>query len=117
MIRTALWGFDEKILSQDIPIEDLRKVIPDAENASGGLNKFHYFLVQKGMVVDDTLFGLRSVQRVLNGFAHREKEQDLIRALKGEGLDNLYHQSRWPELHREILIKYRDALQRLNSAL
>lgn len=94
-------------------IEDLT---PESMNRS--LIKLHLFLHSKGIVVEKKLYGFRKINTLLSLLAaHPEQENGLIRALKKEGLIELYTKKKWNDLHRELLKLYEVSLSNLLKRL
>lgn len=73
--------------------------------------------MSKGYRIDHNLYGLRSLNALVNLVTHPELEKDLIKVLRELGVYNQYKDKKWEELHREILKKYLISLQKLFELL
>lgn len=87
------------------------------ENLNKPLNRLTLFLMSKGYRIDHNLYGLRSLNALVNLVTHPELEKDLIKVLRELGVYNQYKDKKWEELHREILKKYLISLQKLFELL
>lgn len=118
-LRTILGGFNEKITNFDITKEVAEDLLPNIKELSGSINKFHLFLLQNKITVDPGVFGLRNLNRIVSKLAHPEEvnSDEFINLLKEENLIDFYKQDKWPELHREILLRYRNTLEKLVNTI
>jgi hypothetical protein len=121
VIRSLLGGFENKILEFEISEERAKALIPTITDFSGSINKFHLLLLEKKINVDKGIFGLRNINRIIVKFAaHTEEEAtsgELIDILREEKLFNYYKEDNWSKLHREILLRYKEVLEKLINAL
>lgn len=119
VIRSLIQGFSDKIKELEVSEERMREILPEVTDLEGSIKKFHFLLLDKGLNVDNKIFGIRNINRIVSILAHPDAEftPELIKILKEEKLLDLYQEDNWPMLHRGILIKYKSALEELISAL
>ena len=115
VLRSLLGGFDDKITKSEISIERAKELLPDIKESTGSINKFHVVLLEKEIAVDDGIFGLRNINRIVSKLAHpdEEAEPEFSSILKKEKLFDYYKNDNWSMLHREILLRYKKVLKRL----
>lgn len=119
-LRPLLGGFSDKVLSFEISEERALELIPDLQNFNGSINKFQLLLLEKKINVDSGIFGLRNLNRIITKFAahtNEESSAELHDILKEENLFDYYKEDNWSKLHRQILIKYEEFLEKLVNAL
>lgn len=120
VLRSLLHGFDKMITELKIPKEKAVELIPNINDFDGSINKFHLLLLEKGVSVDQGIFGLRNINRIITKFAAHtgeENKSELIEILKEEKLLDLYKDDNWSMLHRGILLRYKMILEKLSNAL
>ncbi len=119
VLRSLLGGFDNKIKESEISKERAKELLPDIKELTGSINKFHLMLLEKGIDVDAGIFGLRNISRIVSKLAHPDEEADpeLSSILKKEKLFNYYKNDNWSMLHREILLRYKEVLEKLIDAI
>ncbi len=119
VLRSLFGGFDNKIMELEISEERTAELMPDIKELTGSINKFHLVLLEKGINVDNSIFGLRNINIIASKFAHpnKETENELIDILKKESLIDYYKENNWSILHREILLRYRGVLEKLMNAI
>ena len=115
VLRSLLGNFSVEIMELEIPEDRAKEIVPDLKDLSGSINKFHFVLLEKGLAVDQGIFGLRIVNRIVSKFAHpgEGNDSELHDLLKKEGLLEYYKEDSWSVLHREILLKYKKVLENL----
>jgi len=119
VLRSVLGGFSREIAEFEISEQRARELIPDLSDSKGSINKFHLFLLEKDIEVDHDIFGLRNINRIVSKFAHPNEEvtSEFLSLLKQENLHDLYVKDNWSVLHREILLKYKMALEKILEAI
>lgn len=117
-LRTFIQQFDSRIANETYTLEEMKTIVPDLEKPEGSINKFHVFLHKLALITtDQTVFGLRNVNKIVSKLAHPDNEDETIKLMREMGLDVLYTSEEWGKLHRRILEKYRDTLSSLQGAL
>lgn len=119
VLRSLIQNFSDEIKERVISEEEMKKLLPRTENPEGSINKFHFLLLEKGLAITDSIFGLRNINRIVSKLAHPDGglSSELIELLTEEGLLDWYKKDAWSILHREILLKYKNVLEKLISAL
>jgi hypothetical protein len=119
VLRVVVQGYVENIKGISVSEDEFKKYLPNVKALDGSLNKFHFLLYDKQVPVDATLFGMRDVSRLVSKIAHPnvDTEIELIDLLKSEGLEKIYASGDFSKLHREILSRYRDSLEKLTRSL
>lgn len=120
VIRSLIGNFDEKIKDFNITKERASELAPKIQDIKGNINKFHLLLLDKNINVDSEIFWLRNINRIITKFwAHTDEENnpELTKILKKENLFDFYKDNEWAKLHRGILLKYKNMLEKLTEAL
>ncbi len=118
-LRSLIQFFNLKDVNTGIDYMSAKEIISDLreDDLNKPFNKFVLYLYSKGKTIDKDLFGLRSLNRLLNKFSHLESTDQLIEELKNNNLINYYINDEWQRLHRGILELYRDALFKIHHFL
>ncbi len=119
-LRPLLGGFTNKVVTFEITKARALELIPDLQDFNGSINKFHLLLLEKKISVDSGIYGLRNLNRIITKFAAHTNEEssiELYDILKKENLFDYYKEDNWSKLHRQILFKYKNFLEKLMDAL
>lgn len=120
VIRTLLSAFSDCVTGFNISDERAKELIPGLEDFKGSINKFHLLLLENHVNVDSGIFGLRTLNRFITKFAAHtgeERSLELVRILQEMGLQEYYENDNWSKLHRTILEKYKEFLEKLLLAI
>ncbi|MFA6437071.1 MAG: hypothetical protein WC242_05530 [Candidatus Paceibacterota bacterium] len=120
VLRSFLNDFDKQITELKISEERGKEILPNIEKFSGNINKFHFMLKEKGLNIDQDIFGLRNINCIVSKFAHPGKKTNLEinKILKKEVLlFKYYKENNWSALHREVLLKYKKVLEELMKVM
>ncbi len=118
-LRELLGNFDAKLLEIKFSKERVSQLLPNIKEPEKSINKFNLILSDRGIIDNTKIFGLRSINQIISKLAHprEEKKEEFTDLLKQEGLFEIYKQDNWSMLHREILIRYKIALEKLLGAI
>ncbi len=99
--------------------EDIKKILPGQKinEFSKPINRLILFLYEKRIKVDENLFGLRNIYRVVNLATHPEEVSNYVKSLKDIGLIEIYKKEEWSKLHQELLIRIKDSLEKFYLAI
>lgn len=75
------------------------------------------FLIKKGIVPDKDLFGLKSLNKLVSLIGAHQGDEELFQILKKENLSEFYSNEQWDILHKKILLRYKDSLEKLHSLI
>lgn len=119
VLRSLFGSFDNKLTEFVISKERAKELVPDIKELNGSINKFHLVLLERKINVDPGIFGLRNINRIVSKFAHPDEknEPELSDILKKEKLFDYYKKDNWSMLHREILLRYKEVLEKLIGAI
>lgn len=114
VLRSVFGGFNQQITDFQISDDKAKELLPDIVENKGSINKFHLYVLDKGIKADQNLWGLRNLNRIVSKFAHptQESSTEFVEILKTEGLDKIYADASWSLLHREILLRYKAVLEK-----
>lgn len=118
-LRSVFGAFDKSVMDFQITKEKAEAHIPGIANLKGGINLFHLLLLEKGIKVDEAIFGIRNVNRIVTKLAHPDELEgtEFLELINSEGIAEAYNSDNWSLLHREILGKYKESLKKLLGAL
>ncbi len=116
-LRSFIQNINPEAQNHGLTFEDSKEILNDMSEADfkKSINQFHLFLRVKGINVDSDLYGLRTLNRILNLFAHPEGKTDLLNALTKLKVDDLYKQGDWNSLQRLFLNLYLQSLKKLHQ--
>ena len=116
-MRELIQDLNKDIKNHGLKKEIIKKLLPNTveQDFHKSMNSLLLFLHAKGFKVDSNLFGLRRLNQVVGLLgAHSNKEQKKILAkLKELHLHKIYQNEDWVSLHRGILLKYSECLEKM----
>ncbi|MFA6594056.1 MAG: hypothetical protein WCT16_02240 [Candidatus Buchananbacteria bacterium] len=117
VLRSMLGNFDDEIIKLEITKEMSNEF--EIKDLKGSINKFYFILLERKINVDPGIYGLRNINRIVSKLAHPDEEitTELTDILIKEKLFDYYKDDNWSMLHREILSRYKEVLEKLMVAI
>lgn len=112
-LRELIQSVSNKLGKHGCGEEEIKAILPDEkiEDYTRSLNKLFLYFSSQGIAIDTNIYGIRTLNRILNKLVHGKQDKKvLINTLKSNGLLTYYENEKWEELHRNLLIMYRDGL-------
>lgn len=82
------------------------------------LNKLWICLSYNEILVDGSVFGLRTLNKITSLIGpHKDQQRELVSLLKTNNMYSLYTDKKWDQLHTKFLEIYRDGLTEMKKAL
>lgn len=118
-LRSLFQDIEKAVGDHGISFEEAATIIPgiSKEDFNKSINKLHLFLYSRKIEVDADLYGLRTVNRLVNLWAHPDRKKELISLLEKLTILEMYKKEDWTSLHRRILELYRTSLDKLHQTL
>jgi len=109
-LREVITSINEKVSEHGYSEEDAQKVIPGLA-FNGSLNNLHLYLVSKGYNVNIDFYGFRKLNKIVSKLVHSgDDKSSLLEVLNETGLNSLYTNEMWQDLHKKILEIYQESL-------
>ena len=116
-LREVIQNLSPDLGNHGLEVAKIKKLLPDTSNedVNKSINKLFLFLSAKNFKVNDDVFGLRKLNRVVSLLgAHAVGEKNnLIKTLNENGLIQCYKEEEWGVLHKNLLKYYIEFLQKL----
>lgn len=112
-LRTTLEAISKKIGKDEFSIEEKKQIFSKKvplDSYNKPLNRLYIFLKSKGISVDESLYGLRDLNRITSLFGHPKQFPDLLMLLKKFSIEKDWKQKDWAAVHSKILSLYKDGL-------
>ena len=118
-LRSFIVLFNKNINEHGLNYEESSKIIKETteENMKAPTNQFQLFLSIKNRKIEDRLFGIKDLMLIVNKLAHPTDQEGLVDALQRLDLIDLYKNKDWPNLHRKILEKFKDSLNKIKKSI
>lgn len=117
--REFIQDVDESINTHGVSFDEALKIIPELQEQdfNKSINKLHLFLYSRKMSVDENLYGLRVVNRIVNLLAHPNNKESLTTLLRKLDMTEIYNKEDWISIHRKILDLYLIFLKKFHQEL
>ncbi len=114
-MRTLFTDISSQTKQHGFSEEDMVKLLPkiNKDDFLKPINSLYIFLYALGLPIKFDVFGMRTVNQIVNLFGHPDHEKTLVKVLKENNLNEFYLREDWQGLHSKILELYKISLLKL----
>ncbi len=114
-LRTLFIDINPQTKQHGLTEDDIKKLLPQINKESffKRINSLYLFLHVLRLPIKVDVFGMRTINQIVNLFGHPEHEKELVRILKENNLNEFYLKKDWQGLHSKILELYKIGLLKL----
>jgi hypothetical protein len=96
---------------------EIKKILPkqNSTDYDKPLNRLIIYFHEKNIKIDEDLYGLRSINQIVNIITHPDLQKELIFSLQKSNLYDLYKEENWTELHKKLLYLLQTSLEKLHK--